>query len=206
MRIVTLVSILIVVGVSSCSSDVAKKDVQQPSSQPRRTTTAASPLATVQQFLAWYRPTQDSLGSLPIVPAWLTDDGDTSDIYKVDFRVAELYLNVFRASGFVSEGYLVNERRAIQKADSTMQADRQSSGPPQGLNYDQVVFSQDPASDLEKLLRTTPTTTVRGDTARVYFSQLPEPADLREGVDLEFLLIRPQGKWVIENIRPVFID
>ena len=139
-----------------------------------------------------------------MVPAWLIDNGDTTDVYKIDFKVAEQYLGAFRSSGFVSEKYLSNEMGSIQKADSAMQADRQSVGPPQGINYDRVTFSQDPDADLEKLLRTEPTVKINGGTAQVYFAQLSKSEDLREGADLEITLAQQQGKWLIENIRPVF--
>lgn len=138
------------------------------------------------------------------MPAWLTDDGDTTNIYKVDFKVAEQVLKTFESSGFVSENYLTNERKAIQRADSAMQASRQSGGPPQGLDYDRITFSQDPDADLEKLLRTKPAVTINGNTALVYYSQLPKPEDLREGADLKFSLVYQQGKWLIENIKPEF--
>ncbi|HEX8506492.1 MAG TPA: hypothetical protein VF630_14090, partial [Hymenobacter sp.] len=59
-------------------------------------------------------------------------------------------------------------------------------------------------ADLEKLRRTKPVVTINGDTARAFFAQLPKPEDLREGADLEFLLVRQQGEWLIEKIRPVF--
>ena len=199
-----LACVLVTIGATACSSEAAKKNVRIPAVQSIQTAAFSRPETTVEQFLTWYAPKRESLGSLPMVPAWLSDDGDTTDIYKVDFKVVGQYLGVFRASGFVSENYLFNEQREFQKADSVMRANRQFGGPAEGLNYDRVVFSQDPDADLAKLLRTKPLVATRGDTSRVLFSQLPKPEDLREGADLEFLLIKQQDKWVIEGIRPVF--
>jgi hypothetical protein len=189
---------------SSCSSD-STKSAPPASVESTQAVAPLKPEAVVQQFLRWYsNPRQEALNSLPLVPASLTDDGDTTDIYKVDFKAAEQYISPFRASGFVSDNYLANELSVIQAADSLMQAERQWAGPPLGLNYDRVVFSQDPQADLEKLIRTKPTVTIRKDTARVFFAQLPKPEDMREGADLEFLLVWQQSKWLIERIRPIF--
>ena len=199
-----LACVLVAIGATACSSEAAKKNVRIPAGQSIQTAAFSRPETTVEQFLTWYAPKRESLGRLPMVPAWLSDDGDTTDIYKVDFKVVGQYLGVFRASGFVSENYLFNEQKEFQKADSVMRANRQFGGPAEGLNYDRVVFSQDPDADLAKLLRTKPLVATRGDTSRVLFSQLPKPEDLREGADLEFLLIKQQDKWVIEGIRPVF--
>jgi len=208
MRVATLISagFFVVAGVSCCSSDAVSKDKQEFPVLPKSSASSLSPEAVVRQFLTWYRPKRESFGNLPIVPAWLTDDGDTTDIYKVDFKVAEQYLDAIRLSGFVSEKYLADERTQLQRADSTMRAERQSAGPPQGLEYNRIVFSQNPDADLEKLLRTKPAVTISGDKARVYFPQLPKSEDLRDGADLEFLLVPQQGKWVVDNIRSVFIN
>ena len=206
MKIATLIlaCVLVAIGATACSSDAAKKNVRIRAVQSIQTAAFSRPETTVEQFLTWYAPKRESLGSLPMVPAWLSDDGDTTDTYKVDFKVVGQYLGVFKASGFVSENYLFNEQKGFQRADSVMRANRQFGGPAEGLNYDRVVFSQDPDADLAKLLRTKPLVATRGDTSRVFFSQLPKPEDLREGADLEFLLIKQQDKWVIEGIRPVF--
>ena len=196
--------LIVAAGATSCSSDAVKKDPHHSRPSPIHTNVSPAPEVVVQQFLTWFSPNQERLNSLPIVPAWLVDDGDTTDIYSIDFQVAEQYLEAFRSSGFFSKGYVETERKHFHQADSTMKQVRQWAGPPEGLNYDRVVFSQDPQADLEKLRRTKPTVTINGDTAHVLFTQLPKPEDLREGVDLKFLLLRQQGKWLIENIRPVF--
>ncbi|MBF9237356.1 hypothetical protein I2I05_08090 [Hymenobacter sp. BT683] len=196
-----LLGLTLAATVASCSFDATRQEAAKPSAKANQ---ATSPDAVVQHFLTWYSGQKEALGSMPLVPAWLSDDGDTTDVYKVDFKVAEEYLQPFKSSGFLSVNYVANEREEIRKADSVMQALRQWAGPPQGLNYDRVVFSQDPDADLEKLRRTKPAVTINGDTALVFFAQLPKPEDLREGANLEFRLVRQQDKWLVDNIRPVF--
>ena len=191
--------------VASCSVDNSKDSARTISHQTTSIVTTQSAEATVKSFIMWYGQNREKLYTIPVVPASMdADDTDSTSTYRVDFMEAEKYLSVLRSSGFVSKAYLANDLTYMHRSDSTLQANPQFGGPPQGFNYDRVVFSQDPDADLEKLRRTKPVVTINGDTARAFFAQLPKPEDLREGADLEFLLVRQQGEWLIEKIRPVF--
>lgn len=118
-----------------------RKDTRKRPAQLNQTASSLKLEVVVQQFLTWYRPKRESFATLLLVPAWLIDNGDTTDIYKVDFKVAEQYLGAFNSSGFVTEKYITNERKNINEADSAMQADQQTFCPSQGLDYDRVTFS-----------------------------------------------------------------
>jgi hypothetical protein len=204
--ILVTASFYLITAATSCSpdSDTTKKDA--PESAPRQLPAVAgpSPEIVVHQFLTWYETKRGLLSSLPVVPASLTGDDDTTDVYKVDFRVAKQFLTILESSNSLSKQYLANQYKFIQQADSVMQAARQLIGPPEDLNYDRVTFSQDPDADLKKLLRTKPLVTIKGDTAQVYFPQSLKPEDAREGLELEFLLVQQEGRWVIDSIRPDF--
>ena len=90
MKVAILISagFSIVAGMSTCSSDAVKQNKQELPVFPKSFAASPGPDAIVRQFLTWYRPKREAFGTLPIVPAWLNDNGDTTDIYKVDFMIA----------------------------------------------------------------------------------------------------------------------
>lgn len=159
-----------------------------------------TPGTVVRQFLSWYERNHERLASLPLVPASL--DEDTTNIYSVDFGTADQYFASLRSSGFISEEYIKSERHYFQKADSLLHSESQTDGPPVGFDYNRIVFSQDAEADLPLLIRATPVVTTNTNEARVFFQQLP--TDDREGPELEFKLAKHNGKWLIDNIEPIF--
>ena len=73
--------------------------------------------------------------------------------------------------------------------------------PPQGLDYDRVLYTQDAQAQVLLLLRSRPArVVVSQDSAQVGYRW--QENELSEGPDLLFSLVQHNGRWLIQAIRP----
>ena len=159
-----------------------------------------SPLATVKAFMDWYARYQDQLNSLPFVPA--ANDEDTTNYYTVDFRAVERYVALLHQSGQIAPAYLEDHRRYFRQCQDSLLAHPQTQVPPQGLDFDRVLYTQDAEAQTQLVLRSRPVSVVTGrDSARIVYRW--QERNLSEGPDLAFSLLKEQGHWKIQAIRPL---
>jgi hypothetical protein len=189
-------------GLAACSTEsTTSSPTQAGPPAPAARLAVASPTQTVQTFLRWYQLHVEQLNTLPTVPAAV--DGDTANIYRVDFQAVARYEALLRSSGRVTPTFLRTQRRYFQLAQDSLQAHPQKDGPPFGLDYDRVLYTQDAEGQVALLLRTRPVRVlVRPDSAQVLY-QWPEK-EMSEGPNLTFTLVPDHGHWLIEAIRPTW--
>lgn len=150
--------------------------------------------------MGWYARYQDQLNSMPFVPA--ANDEDTTNYYAVDFRAVERYMALLHQSGQLAPAYLEDHRRYFRQCQDSLLAHPQTQGPPQGLDFDRVLYTQDAEAQTQLVLRSRPVSIVTGrDSARVVYRW--QERDMSEGPDLAFSLLKEQGHWQIQAIRPI---
>ncbi|GAB3298442.1 hypothetical protein GCM10027348_21870 [Hymenobacter tenuis] len=143
----------------------------------------------------------EQLNTMPTVPA--AGDGDTANVYRVDFQAVEGYLALLRSSDQVTPTYLQTQRRHFEHAQDTLQAHPQTDGLVVGLDYDRVLFTQDAEAQVALLLRTRPTRVlVSQDSAQVLYQW--QESQMSEGPNLTFSLVPDHDHWVINAIRPTW--
>lgn len=195
------ISLLMLAACSTESTTSSPAQVRPPA--PAARPSVASPTKTVEAFLRWYQHHVEQLNTLPTVPAAV--DGDTANLYTVDFQVVERYLTLLRSSGRVTPTYLLTQRRHFQYAQDSLQAYPQKDGPPFGLDYDRVLFTQDAEGQIALLLRTHPVRIlVSQDSAQVLYRW--QEKEMSEGPNLTFSLVPDHDHWLINAIRPTWND
>ncbi|GAB3241149.1 hypothetical protein GCM10027346_36220 [Hymenobacter seoulensis] len=193
------ISILLLGACSTESTTTTPPQVQPPPSPARHI--AASPLKTVEAFLRWYQLHVEQLNTMPTVPA--AGDGDTANVYRVDFQAVEGYLALLHSSDQVTPTYLQTQRRHFEHAQDTLQAHPQTDGLVVGLDYDRVLFTQDAEAQVALLLGTRPThVLVSQDSAQVLYQW--QESQMSEGPNLTFSLVPDHDHWVINAIRPTW--
>ncbi|QNE41929.1 DUF3828 domain-containing protein (plasmid) [Hymenobacter sp. NBH84] len=185
---------------AACTTDsTTSTPAQMPPSATRAQQAVASPPQTVVAFLRWYQQRHEQLNTMPTVPA--ANDADTTNPYAVDFQAVDRYLQLLQRSGRVAPTYLLTQRRYFQYAQDSLQAHPQTDGPPSGLDYDRVLFTQDAEGQVALLLRSQPTqVSMSQDSAQVLYRW--QESEMSEGPNLTFSLVRHNGQWLINAIRP----
>lgn len=187
---------------TACSGQQEKEvtTLAPASSAPPTVRPTESPTATIHAFLTWYEQHQTHLNSLPVVPAAL--DADTAQAYAVDFQAVDQYLHLLQSSGTVSPRYVQAHRRYFQQCQDSLLAHPQTDGPPEGLNFDRVLYTQAGEAQTQFVLRSKPTrVTVQADTAQVLYRW--QENEMSDGRNLAFSLVREHGRWMITAIRPI---
>lgn len=185
---------------TACTTDsTTSTSAQLPPPATRAQQAVASPTETVAAFLRWYQQHQQQLNTMPTVPA--ANDADTANLYVVDFQMVDRYLQLLQRSGQVTPTYLLTQRRYFHYAQDSLQAHPQTDGPPSGLDYDRVLFTQDAEGQVALLLRTRPAqVSLSQDSAQVLYRW--QESEMSEGPNLTFSLVQHNGQWLINAIRP----
>ena len=146
------------------------------------------PLQTVKDFLNWYGVHYKEANSFSLV-----NQGDSVN-YSVNFEETEKFLTYLRSSGVVSDNYLNILRRQFIEAQLVFEKDPINEGPPQGFDYDIVLWTQEPDLVIEK-----------GKSPTLISSKIhDDSATLRLDVymRLQFELSKSNGQWKIDRIIP----
>ncbi len=99
----------------------------------------------VKGFLTWYSTNWKEVAVDLINPIIENSNAepDSTKPYKINFKAAEIYLDSFRKSGFVSETYIEYYRQYFIKCQKKFEEVPEYEGPPTGFEYDFVFRSQD---------------------------------------------------------------
>jgi len=144
------------------------------------------PLQTVKDFLNWYGVNYKKATSFGLV-----NQGDSVN-YSVNFEETEKFLAYLKSSGFVSDEYLNAFRKQFTAAQYFFEKDPINEGPPQGFDYDIVLWTQEPDLVIEK-----------GKNPILISSEIhDDSASLRLDVymKLQFNLSKKDQKWLIDRI------
>jgi hypothetical protein len=105
------------------------------------------PAHTVVNFLAWYRVQQVRLSNIPMVNK--PGMQNATKYYSINVKQTERYLSELKRSGFISDRYIRRWRAYFQECSENLKNNPQDDGPPDGLEFDLVMWSN---SDYEEEL------------------------------------------------------
>ncbi len=147
MLIVTVLSISI-----SCTNTNSNKE--EVTSNAANNTNVINYEITKQQtndFLNWYKLNYDAIASIEL----LNKQEDTTTIYSINFSKVEELLALFQKSNFVSDKFITDKTKFYKKCNQSMQKEKQTDGPPYGLDYDAILLTQDVDYTLDAITNAT---------------------------------------------------
>lgn len=109
--------------------------------------TSKTCINTIKGFLEWYKTNFDRMTSLQNSVVSL-DSNSTQ--YRVNFANAEKYLAALRSSRFFSDKFLQDKLQYFKDADKNLVKGKQNDGPPEGFDYDLLLYTQEPEAVLDK--------------------------------------------------------
>lgn len=149
------------------------------------------PTAAVNNFLIWYRDHIDTMITIGLVNQ---DMKDSADFYSVNFTETERYLAELKNSGLVSDKYLNDWRNYFKKADEQFKITHQNEGPPEGFDFDLIMWSQD--FDLAEIEKVKTLEALNGDHATV-------TVEFPYHYKLQYSLSKQNDKWLIDEIKNI---
>lgn len=102
---------------------------------------------TVRSFLLWYAENASAIKSVTLVPA--SRDGDPNNTYSVSMDSLDLFISKLKSSGYLSDHYLTMMKEYVGDCDRLMK--NQTDGPPQGLDFDLVLRTNDSKTAISKI-------------------------------------------------------
>jgi hypothetical protein len=105
-------------------------------------------ISAVKNLLSWYSKKYDTLNSIQLVD--MPSAKDSMDCYHVNFDSANKFIEILQSTNYFTKTYLDNMHRYFQKCETKLLSTRQKDGPPEGLEADLILFTQDPIDLLHK--------------------------------------------------------
>lgn len=185
--------IIIVSILFACSQTTTEQPVADTSTSVSPDSTI-TPQQTVMNFLNWYKVGHPDLNANLVLNNG--DGRDTTKFYRVDFAATEKYLRALTGTGMVSEKYADKWRAYFKKCDQDFIASPSNEGPPNGFDYDFVLFSQEDPG-LDELQQTTLTVTNKDDNSATVLIQFPSTYHYK------YSLSKNGPGWQIDEIENV---
>ena len=157
--------------------------------------------AQIHGFLRWYSANWDTLNVdllNPIIDNSLQSFPDSTKPYKINYDNAEIYLNQFRQSGYISDSYINSFRDYFKQCQKEFEITPQFDGPPYGFEFDFVFRSQ--MYDYEKKSPDSARVTdisIEGDKAKASVKYFEE-------YFYYYQLTKTNDKWLIDNIKATY--
>ena len=149
------------------------------------------PVKTVVDFLKWYRENHEKISKIQMVN--MPPVEDTDSFYTVNFDETEGYLTLLKKSGFVSDRYLQQWRDYFKKAGKKLEQDKVNDGPPEGFEFDFVLWTQEIDETLEAINEP------KLISEKITQNKAIVKIDIM--MRLEFKLSKQNGKWLIDDIQ-----
>jgi hypothetical protein len=176
-----------------CKEDASEDRTYQVRSDIRLGTTfysintSKACIHTIKGFLEWYKTNFDRMTS-PQNSIVSLDSNSTQ--YRVSFANAEKYLAKLRSSGFFSDEFLQDKLQYFKDADKNFVKHKQNDGPPDGFDFDLLLYTQEPEAVLEKY------SSLKTEVIKPNLVKLVSISN-----DLLFSIEEKQGNCVIKSIN-----
>lgn len=152
------------------------------------------PVKTVKEFLKWYRDNEKRLGTFGMVNNCSTIY-DSTKYYSVNFKSTEKYLTEMKKSGFISDKYINKWRQYFKKCETDFKNNPQFDGPPEGFEYNFVMWSQEYEEDLANI-----------DKSKIIKQKIDRnksnlTLEFPSNTKLIYWLTNENNKWFIDDIE-----
>lgn len=131
---------------STDSTSTAKQETVQQTSNSDSASSSVSCTTQIRKFLAWYKTNLNELDKINLVD--LIGSGDTAQ-YRVNFTNTEKYIATLKNSGYFSDLYLQRTMNYFKENDSLLLKHKQNDGPPEGFDFDRILYTQEVDAELE---------------------------------------------------------
>jgi hypothetical protein len=156
----------------------------------------ASPESTIFNFLKWYDVHRYNLLD-DLVLYNSSETRDTSKFYAVNFTATEKYLATLTETKMVSTKYADKWREYFKKCEQHFKEHPSNEGPPEGFDYDFILFSQEDPG-LKELNKTKMELVKKEGNSVQLLIHFPSNYHYKYQLSLD-------GKhWIIDDIEPVY--
>ncbi|MBX3163316.1 MAG: hypothetical protein KF900_02455 [Bacteroidetes bacterium] len=174
---------------SNSSEEVAKNE-------KAKLDTLSETTDVVFNFLHWYKNNYLHLqDSLVLGVVWENEKWDSTKYYRVNFPATEKYLETLKSTGYISDTYIEERRKYFQQCEEGFIKTPANDGPPEGFDYDLILFSQEDPG-INELHKCRVIRNSRHENKCEVFIEFP--FEVQYVYELSF----HNGKWLIDNIKP----
>jgi hypothetical protein len=199
-KFITLIALVLLVACNNVNSSRQQHDREDQNMKPgdkiNRIVKHES-VKTVFDFLRWYRANYKQLSQITLVNKSAADH-DSTKYYSVNFKGAEDYLSRLKGSGYISDKYIDEWRRYFQEREKNFKKNPQKDGPPDGFEFDFVLWTQEVDETLEKIENPKLIEVKESSTSSIV------KVDIM--MRLGFTLSKNNGKWLIDNIENLGVE
>lgn len=153
----------------------------------------SKPANTITGFLKWYKVNMDRLGKIPMVNNSFSED--STKLYSVNFEATEKYLAELKKSGFISDAYVTSSRDYFKKCDEHFSETHQYNGPPDGFDFDLIMWSQEYDYELANIDKT------KVISQSIHDNHATVKLEFPGGARLIYELSGKEDKWLIDKIE-----
>ena len=146
----------------------------------------------VRSFLIWYKNNYDQLNKFDMVKGGYESDS----YYYVDMNECRRYLNMFKASGYVSDKFINDWMGYFIEYQQYFKENKIDDGPPDGFDYDLILLTQ----ETESLLKSVPYQMIIEETKRSDTKHTAVTVNLCFTVLIFELSLNDKGKWQLDKI------
>lgn len=152
-------------------------------------------VTTVIAFLKWYQENFDRVNQFPLINHYsVSEEYDSTHFYSVNFKETGNYLSALKESNLISEKYIKKWENYFKICDSKFKSTPQNDGPPEGFEFDFILWNQEPKYTLENV-----------DSLKM-IEVLETPFNATVKIDiassiLKFDLTKEKEKWLIDNVE-----
>jgi hypothetical protein len=131
----------------SCNHAPSVKDIEDKTADPEDPSGSDQVISTVHDFLVWYKTNYKSLNGFDLVPRTQND----SSQYRVNLDECGKMIEKLRSGGFFTKEALDGLQAYFVKCDENMLKEKQNDGPPDGLDGDLILCTQETDECLSKI-------------------------------------------------------
>lgn len=156
----------------------------------------SSPESAIFNFLKWYDVHRYNLMD-DLVLYNSSETRDASKFYAVNFVATEKYLTTLTETKMVSTKYADKWRDYFKKCEQHFKEHPSNEGPPEGFDYDFILFSQEDPGLKELNKAITELVKREGNSVQIV---LHFPSDFHYKYQLSLV----GNQWIIDDIEPVY--
>lgn len=147
-------------------------------------------------FLYWYKTHSENLNSISVVK--YPSENDTLGYYRINFDSTKKYISLLENGGFFSPKFLDNINKRFEVANNLYKKTKQNDGPPEGLEYDYFMKSQDFDLNSDSIISSAkiPFIKINNNQAIVVIS-------FDKNGKLKYTLEKINNRWLLDDIELV---
>jgi hypothetical protein len=184
-----LVFLILVIGCANTNNAIANQgSLENPQDSCKEQ------LKTIINFLNWYRNYSSQDHDYVTVNNY-GEGYNTNNYYSVNYSGTERYLNDLKNSGFISEKYINQWREYFKKCELNFKKNPQNDGPPEGLDFDFIMWSQDYEEEFKTIDKLV-VVNFKKENKQCYLKVI-----FPVGSKLEFYMSKTNNGWIIDDIK-----